>query len=100
MRHIAQSRLPDLAVLVALALGGCATAPPACVPPSTPATINLADQGYALAGRVVSLLAAGKISGHAAIALNVKLQTAQADIRIGKSVEAQALIAQVSAAIP
>ena len=100
MRHIAQSRLPDLAVLVALALGGCATAPPACVAPQTTQSTALASQGYALAGRVVSLLAAGKLPPATAIRLNGELQQAQADIRVGKSAEAQAVIQSVKSEIP
>ena len=97
---MARSRLLSLAVFVALALGGCATTPTACVQSRTAAASSLANEGYGVAGEVISALTAGKISGQMAIKLNADLQQAQSDIRSGKTAEAQMLIAQVKAALP
>ena len=97
---MARSRLLSLSVFVALALGGCATTPTACVQPRTAAASSLANEGYGVAGEVISALTAGKISGQMAIKLNADLQQAQSDIRSGKTAEAQAIIAQVKSALP
>lgn len=97
---MARNRLLSLAVLVALALGGCATTPPACVQPRTPATAGLVNEGYVLAGSVISALTAGKIDGQTAIRLNGELNQAQAEIRAGNIAAAQTLISQVKAALP
>ena len=88
--------------IAALALAGCVSAPPvACpAPPHTAQARALVVEGYALSGRVVSLLASGKLSGAAAIRLNGELQSAQAEIRAGKTAEAQAAINSVKAALP
>ncbi len=88
--------------IAALALAGCVSAPPvACpAPPRTAQASALVAEGYALSGRVVSLLASGKLSGAAAIRLNGELQAAQAEIRAGKTVEAQAAINSVKAVLP
>lgn len=85
-----------LCLIAALAFAGCASAPPvACQPPATPQASALADEGYVLAGRVVSLLADGKMSSTVAIKLNAELQSAQADIRAGQTAQAQVLIEAV-----
>lgn len=82
--------------IAALALAGCASAPPvACQRAMTPQANALADEGYALAGRVVSQLANGKMSSTVAIKLNAELQSAQADIRAGRVAQAQVLISAV-----
>ena len=88
--------------IAALALTGCVSGPPVgCQQAAFTAQSNvLASQGYALAGRVISLAASGKIPGSTAIQLNAKLQTAQADIRAGKTAEAQALIDSVKGELP
>ncbi len=83
--------------IAALALAGCVSAPPvACpAPPHTAQASALVVEGYALSGRVVSLLASGKLSGAEAIRLNDELQAAQAEIRAGKTAEARAKINSV-----
>lgn len=91
-----------LVLVGVLALAGCAAGPPVGCPDPVPTAASdaLASQGYALAGRVNSLLLAGKLSGQKDIALNQQLQSAQADIRTGKIAKARALIDSVSAALP
>ena len=90
-----------LVAILALGLAACATQIPSqCVSPRSAQQVSAADQGFTLAGRVASLLAAGKLSPTVAISLNQKLQTAQADIRAGKTAEAQALIDSVKGELP
>lgn len=95
-----------LLICGALGLSACAPVPQAvaprvtCAPQASPETTALASQGYALGGRVISLLAAGKLSGSAAIAMNRKLQTAQADIRAGQPAAARSLIQAVRGSLP
>ncbi len=86
---------------MALALAGCVSAPRrACVAPETTASVSMSSQAYTLAGRVISLGATGKISAQQSIKLTAKLQKAQADIRAGKTAEAQALIDSVKGELP
>ena len=90
-----------LVCIAAVLLAGCATAPPpACVAPPSPQDNALAARGYALVGTVSSLLIAGKLDGKTVIALNAELQRAEADLRAGKTAEAQALIEGVQAKLP
>lgn len=53
-----------------------------------------------MSGRVVSALAAGKLGGARAIALNAELQRAQADLRAGHTAAAQAIITSVQEEVP
>lgn len=52
----------------------------------------MASQAYALAGRIISLEAEGKIGAQESIKLTTELRAAQTDIRAGKTAEAQAAI--------
>jgi outer membrane murein-binding lipoprotein Lpp len=81
-----------------LILSGCAAPCPQMT--RSPAVASLADQGYALAGQVDSLLAAGKLAPATAIRLNGELQKAQTDLRAGDSAGAAALIQSVRGELP
>lgn len=82
MRRVTGAGVAWAAVAGAALLGGCAAAPVA--PASGPY-----GQWAALAGQVPNALAAGKVTGAQAIALNTELKLAKAELDAGLTAQAQ-----------